>query len=290
MYLIIRKLCSKMFAKNNDYRIPIDIRNICNSPVAVNYYGYTQPLLIEAKLNYGRGRPLFTLGETGNHPFIKAASNYLMTGKEESIREELEYFYHTVKPKCAAQLLNTANVIEEFRKLPPWGLVMPWETENPTEQELRVAESVRKENQQEKSSAGVEKGWAWTGPTHSEKIGIECRRLKTVIDSIHEHGYLRHDGSGGDIPVTILKDDEEWVWQARTGQHRAIALSALGYDTIPLRMVKLVRREDVASWPHVIDGMYTQQQALEVFDQIFYGELPTEINMHILNERERFSR
>lgn len=270
----VKKIYSRITNGPKDYRKPLDIREICNSPVAGCYYGFTQPIVIEAKLNKGRGRPLFTLGTNGNHPFITAGKNYLETGKEESIREVLEHFYRTVKPQNAASLLNTKEPVVGLRKFAPWGLVMPWDDITPQEQEKRVGQSVKKENEREKITIGIEKGWAWTGPAHSDKITIECRRLKKVIDSIKADGYYRNNEKGGDIPVTVLKNGKDWVWQAKTGQHRAIALSALGYEKLPIRVIKLVRIEDVDCWPNVITKLFTKDEAIEIFEQIFCNNMP----------------
>lgn len=270
----VKTIFARLINGAKDYRKPIDIREICNSPVAGCYYGFTQPVVIEAALNKGRGRPLFTMGIKGNHPFIKAAKNYLETGKEESIREVLEHFYRTVKPQSAASLLNTPEPVEALREFAPWGLVMPWDDMAPAEQEKKVAQSVKKENEREQSTIGIEKGWAWTGPAHSEKITIESRRLKKVIDSIKADGYYRNNDKGGDIPVTVLKNGKDWVWQAKTGQHRAIALSALGYDTLPIRMIKMVRIEDVDYWPNVVNKLFNKDEAVLIFFQIYKSNIP----------------
>lgn len=36
----------------------------------------------------------------------------------------------------------------------------------------------------------------------------------------------------------------------------------------------IVRREDSTYWPHVVDGMFTNQQALKVFDRMQVGLQP----------------
>lgn len=60
------------------------------------------------------------------------------------------------------------------------------------------------------------------------------------------------------------------------GQHRAASLSALGHETIPVRLTSpssasIIRRDDVDFWPYVRTGLFSRETALEVFDRIFSG-------------------
>jgi hypothetical protein len=152
---------------------------------------------------------------------------------------------------------------------------MPWDNRNHENQMKHVEKVVNKENRQAGGDAGVEEGWAWTGPANPEKVNIESRRLKNILDSIKKKGYQRHSGMGGDIAVYIfMGTDEKWCWQVKTGQHRATAVSVLEYRNVALRVIKILRREDVDCWPNVQNGLFTTQEALNAFDQVLSGENP----------------
>jgi hypothetical protein len=93
-------------------------------------------------------------------------------------------------------------------------------------------------------------------------------------------GYKRHDGGDGDIRAIILINEQnQWVWLSTGGQHRASVLAALGYDSFPVRVHNVIRREEVKHWPNVVNGLFDIEDALKMFDNMFAGEFS-----HIANE------
>ena len=93
--------------------------------------------------------------------------------------------------------------------------------------------------------------------------------------SIRNFGVVRHDGFGGDVGATVLVDDEnEFRWLVgHGGQHRAPVISAMGHKNITIRVWQVVERKDVAIWPNVQSGLFTEASALKVFDRIFIHPL-----------------
>ncbi len=255
---------------------PLDLRNVCNSPSAVGYYSYIQQAIIESSPELGRGRPIFTFSREGINPFVVAAKSYLVKGTLESIREVLDNYYNLVQPKNASEIFSfSLRKDSPLNKLPAWSIVMPWDKRNHKDQLKHVKKVVNKENKQAGGATGIEDGWAWTGPANPEKIIIESVRLKSILDSIKKRGYQRHNGMGGDISVYIFMGaNDKWCWQVKTGQHRATAVSVLGYRNVALRVIKILRREDVHCWPNVKNGLFTTQEALSAFDQVLTGEIP----------------
>jgi hypothetical protein len=51
-------------------------------------------------------------------------------------------------------------------------------------------------------------------------------------------------------------------------------LSGLGIKECHFRVNSLIRREDAAFWPNVVNGLYTINEALMVFDMVFLGYSP----------------
>src|SRR5690606_27390083 len=105
-----------------------------------------------------------------------------------------------------------------------------------------------------------------------EKIRIEVNRLITLLASIKEHGFKQEYSDS--LGCFVLVNGEKWRWYVNGGQHRASVLAALGYDEMPVCIRQLVRRDDVGYWPNVQSGIFTENQALAVFDRLFSGEPP----------------
>src|SRR5690606_18181546 len=105
-----------------------------------------------------------------------------------------------------------------------------------------------------------------------EKIKMETERVINLVTSIKQNGYDTQ--SNDPIGCIVLVHEDKWKWLVRGGQHRASVLAALGYDKIPVLVRRIVRREDVCYWPNVQSGIFTQKQALMVFDKLFAAEPP----------------
>ncbi len=97
----------------------------------------------------------------------------------------------------------------------------------------------------------------------------DFERLSKVVHSIQSSGYRGHAYLDGDIEVEALVTGDSFRFHVLNGNHRAAALSALGWQSIPVRVRRLVFREEFAFWPKVQDGTFSPREALAIFDRFF---------------------
>ncbi|MEW6655181.1 MAG: ParB/Srx family N-terminal domain-containing protein, partial [Bacteroidota bacterium] len=103
----------------------------------------------------------------------------------------------------------------------------------------------------------------------------EALRIEYVLKQVYNKGYMRWNSSEGDVRATALVNESgEWRWLITAGNHRASAASALGYEEIPIRVNLVISRTHVKYWPHVVNGLYSEEDALKVFDNYFDGIPP----------------
>lgn len=241
------------------------------------YFSYASKaagVLVNVPIQKGRALPLFDYSESSKHPFVIAArkAQLLSSEREGSIRDVLTHFYSLVRPKNPNEVLGLFSKKTELEVFPNWSVVMPWDFETPAEWKQIVEQGVKSENLRHDCDFDIDFGWAWTGPTSHQKCNIETKRLLSVLNSIELQGYIRSSLPDGDIAVNILaKSSDEWVWQSVEAQHRAAVLAALGYREIPVRVRNIIRRDDVFSWPNVARGIYSEEEALAIFDNIYYA-------------------
>ncbi len=238
-------------------------------PISLTYYMKNQNgVVIDVDLDKGRGFPCFSFDKNSNHPFVIAAQ--YSDFNEDKIFYILRNFYNLVVSSVALDVFAIIGSNSIAKNYPNWAVVMPWESENQQQWFEKVKKSVLSENRHMGEKMGIEKGWSWLGPTCDEKVRVESKRLLNVLKSIQANGYKRNDYVDGDIRVNILlKNNDEWIWQATTGQHRASVVGSLDYKTIPVRVMKVVKREEVQSWPNVQNGLYTIKEGLKIFDMIY---------------------
>jgi len=229
-------------------------------------------VVINADMDRGRALPLFSFAGPSTHPFVVAARAALNQDifSIDCAKNLLIHYYNLVNPSCPNSILGIESNCPQLTDFPAWAVVMPWDNENAFEWREKIIRTVYSDNSRHGKKVGIEFGWAWAGPSSELKAEIESIRIMKVLKSIKKHGYKRHNGRDGDIVGSILaKSSLDWVWQSTGAQHRAAAMAALGYDTVPVRITKVIRREDVLSWPNVVRGLYSESEALKIFDNIY---------------------
>lgn len=276
----VNSLLSKLGLRlvRNRAQWPYIFPNHClNNVYEIIYNDNGSGVLIQAPIDKGRGLPLFGYHETTTHPFVVAArlamrQNYNRVSRVQGLLTE---FYKLTSPKNPNDLLGIRSENPELNQLPAWAVVMPWQSDSTIEWKRKIASSVEAENYRYEK-IGIEEGWAWTGPSTETKSFVEARRLVEVLESILAFGYKRHDGIDGDVVANILaRSSKDWVWQSVGAQHRAAVMSALGEKSIPVRVRSVIRREDVSAWPHVVSKLYSEAEALQIFDDIFHARRKT---------------
>src|SRR5690606_28510436 len=103
------------------------------------------------------------------------------------------------------------------------------------------------------------------GPVSVEKGSLEFDTLRLLLEKVRKNGYRRHDGPDGDIFALPLIDRSNRVrFLIRGGKHRMAVVAALGYETVPLRLLlnkAPPRLQEVQHWPRVRSGVYSAAQA-----------------------------
>jgi len=246
------------------------------NPIVVNEFHSIKQLLYlrdsnilvaKVPMQFGRSLPCFSYSKDSLHPFVIAARRANIS--EQNVIEVLKKYYELVTPKNSLEIFDMGFNLDK-KEFPSWAVLMPWDCETQAELINKTKKTVEHENKVAGYRLGIEGGWSWLGPTGIKKTKIEANRLLALLKSIKLKGYKRSNEIDGDIIANILIGEKDnWVWQSISGQHRASILSALGYETVYVRINKFIRREDVEHWPNVVNGFYTKQEALKIFDMIF---------------------
>ena len=257
----------------------IDLREGTNHPLSLLYSEIYSEAILNGELSAGRSQPGFSL--KGHSPFYWAAKNALVDGQlavgsERRIFNVLAEYYRCVQPKSAATWLGiNLTSSNPLAKAPPWGAVFPWRARTQESYQQCYEKAAVAENMITSAPLGILDGWLFCGPVSTEKCRIEAKRIHYVLEQIATLGYQRSNESDGDVKATALvREDGHWRWLITAGNHRAVAASALGRVSIPVRINLVISRSQVEYWPHVVTGLYTREQALAVFDQFFDATPP----------------
>ncbi len=259
------------------YNETIDLRNQSNHPSAFVYSEIFKSALLDAKVGHGRIQPGYPLGKDGMAPMQIAAESALRSreAKIDRIIDVLSEHYRFVQPKNAAEWLGMP-VDHGLSEYPAWAGVYPWRA--------RTIDSFRRAHENETNRVNkdlgicceIDQGWSLCGPTDKEKTILESNRVMELLLRMQEEGYCRTNEPDGDIRATALVNEEgEWRWIVTAGgNHRAQIAAALGYEELVINVNLVIFRSDAKYWPHVTDGLYTEREALSVFDNYFEGNPP----------------
>jgi hypothetical protein len=255
---------------------PIHLRDPGIQPASARYFSAFRPVLVDVAIERGRGLRVFRL-DSDVHPFVNALRAAPGEDRTARLRATLRAYYEMTRPASAAQWLDLPAGTSPLCDQPPWAVTMPWESLTPEQWRAANERYALKENLEHQlpgHALTIDDGWHFWGPVSEAKLEIETRRLSNLAASVLEKGILRHDGRDGDVCAVVLTRDADWCWQVLGGEHRAAAFSALGYETMPVRVLQVVSRADVDHWPGVLRGCFSRQSALATFDMVFDGRLP----------------
>lgn len=113
------------------------------------------------------------------------------------------------------------------------------------------------------------------GPISRPELATEAARLERVRRSVKKHGFRAEPGgvpSGGIEGQLFYKDNDDFRVVVTEGNHRTAVLVHLGWKLIPILHsggLHPVRLSDLAKWPGVLDGRFTEEAAHAMFEAFF---------------------
>jgi hypothetical protein len=100
-------------------------------------------------------------------------------------------------------------------------------------------------------------------------------RLWRLKESISKSGYTRHNGHDGDSGGQILLgENDSACWVSEKGHHRKIVAAFMGYECVPVRISRIIRKSEAKCWRSVRDGLVSIEVAHQIFDNVIKGFVP----------------
>lgn len=208
----------------------------------------------------------------GWHPFYATLEEY-QGGVCSSYRGSiLEEYYNSWQPGNALQsLIGCEEGSSSLSSYPSYQTIFPWVSYTVNELEDRIKRGYRRENKKHgQPDLGVAAGHKLHGPVNPKKGRIEFNRLVNTFKSILSKGYDRRHG---DIRVFMLKRDSSFLYLVVGGVHRAAAMKALGYETVPAEFGYnspcIIDIDNVDYWPQVRRGVWDRETAIQYVNHLF---------------------
>lgn len=224
-------------------------------------------------LELARDRQGFSFGASGWHPLVATASA-LREAEAGSDDSTLTRYFDVFRPRTALEALPGFEALDPcvLDELPPhlFGLT-PW---YPSSIE-RLDDEVRHWTATDAEEHGLTTydldvhGVAYFGPASALVRDLEVHRLATLNAALRKHGY---DRSHGDPRFYLVRRGREFrAVSSGGGRHRVAVMSAQGHRWVPATFDQPVAVDvrDVADWPQVRAGRWSERDALRYVDHLF---------------------
>lgn len=258
-----------------DFNYPKDLREIIVDPIRAKYFARASSFLLYVPPE--KCVILRRYNCSAGNPFVDTILDYCENNHNTYEGSKLEEYYELFQPANVAELFNLkGNLHPDLVNYPTHAKILPWNNADMKGRIEYLERSIRSENKTRGNDLSLEHGIQDYGPISKEKGELEINRLIKLTESIKKHGYLRSGKFDDDITGVVLVNSDNYKYMIRHGMHRAAVLSALDYKKLPVRVERsgipaFIYRDEVEYWPKVVDGLYTVDQALQVFDLIFEG-------------------
>jgi len=170
----------------------------------------------------------------------------------------------------ASELLGLSSK-HNLAKYPCWALVLPWENQ-PIDERVEIYPRAVLANRR---NNGLQFP---SNATRQEVMDIAYSR-DAAVSQARQFGRLAQLLSSdsnrvfASAPtVVILSKGKRWFWMmSDEGNHRAYIANQLGWTSFECRIRSVVRFEDADRWPNVVRGLYSAQEARELFNKCLGG-------------------
>lgn len=208
----------------------------------------------------------------GWHPFSAALLEYAGGWRDYS-GSLLELFYAKWRPASAQEaLIDPAVAPPQLKNLPPHLIYLfPWSARTIEEADRAVMKWTTDDHLEHQGPRldTIAGGLKDQGPIAQAVGEFEYKRLTSIFSALGTHDF---DRRRGDVAVLMLKRGEEYRFlNYGGGLHRTAAMRALGHSHVPARFLSsfILDIDDVAWWPQVQTGLWTESHARRYVDHLF---------------------
>jgi hypothetical protein len=210
------------------------------------------------------------------HPLAKAfqaaKNETTKNDRINAVRSILDEFYGMVQPASALEIVDlTGDEAPGLVGIPLYSWVMPWSERSIEDTAAHRRISLEEEGIAKRTFVSIEDGATLFGPVTGKKLNLEVARISDLAESIIASGF--QSNLGHPIEVIGMRAEGKYRWFVVQGQHRLAACAAFNIHKVPARVLRIIRRDDVEHWPHVVAKTFTAAGALKCFDRLFAGNV-----------------
>ena len=277
----IKKIIKKLLSAFNLRIIKLDTDSVINLTISdfdilsTQYLVGLKKNIINIDIDKGRTDRWFDMSINSLDPAIFAIRNALKKNlKGDALYKDILSTLWThnslTSIKNAAKYLDIDNNDDEnFKSYPWWASVYPWDTRT-LENQLKYHPDEVKKNRLINGMKILSDNSDEIMDNHLEKsLFSHAKQYAQLTEEIKKNGF-KYDEDYNHISAEIFVHNHKFCWKVgRDGNHRVAVLAALGFQTIPVQITKIIRLEELKYWPNVKRSNFNEKQASNIFYNIF---------------------
>ena len=225
---------------------------------------------IDAPYSLGRSIRGLSFNERLNYDPTGSMIKGVVDGCDyDFLMEQLNVHYRLQSKMNCSDMTNLPNN-EILCEYPAWALAMPWEKISIYDKFNDYPNMLFRSRQKHNLESLVDKSEEIIKIISSgEGARSQISQTMDLFKSIKKHGLLL---SSNPPMVLILWNGSTWRWlMSGDGNHRAYLGFFMGMKVLRVDILAWIKRDDVKNWYNVKNGIYSEQEALQIFDKFFNG-------------------
>lgn len=262
-------------SKSQNYTF-VNIGDYSGKVGAIRYMTNLENIFSDFRLTDGRAG-IFPIHD---HYFTQAVNQIgkfdNFTLRYKKIENRLTEYANTISIKSAAERIGLEEgKVPALDSEPDWLYYFPWYSQSIEDHKEKLNRSIYLENLNYQFQKDAKSGGYMEGEFYQRKIQVEKRRLFDLHNSLSTNGYDFSHPAHTPVTVNVLvNSDGGQRWIIQGGFHRCCISAALGFEFIPARILNILFRDESSLWPGVVNKIFPESAALEVFDSVFDGRGP----------------
>lgn len=236
-------------------------------------FNYSKLNLLESNilLNYKLKDLITTAGKrlgSNEDPYYYALKESLpLDEKKIFIKSFLKNIKSKViSPRTAAEAIGLFDS-KTLSNYPEWALVLPWDDLLIEENyQTYLLKFIAKRKKLKKIYEITDKKNKDTIIYHDLAWKSHGEQFFNLFKSMSKEGFKDYNS----VPVNLFKyNDIHRLSLSDDGNHRVRVAYVLGFETIPLRISRIIDICNVNNWPNVKNGLYNMDEAKKIFIDYF---------------------
>jgi len=171
----------------------------------------------------------------------------------------------------AADIMNCPNN-ENLKSYPAWVSVFPWDRQSIKYKYDNYIESFIKNRSKHGAKISFKNANLKKEVLYSTEIAIShLKQNEKLIKSFRDKGIQKTDKLEFPRIIILMNDLKEWRWIIKAGTHRSYIFYFFGLKKFSAIIDDVVYRKSLASCYNVKNGLYSLEEATNIFDGIFDG-------------------